>query len=173
MQRVILGVGFVVLAAAGLLLAQGGGERGRRPEGEFGGPPPRNEGHRPGPPPGGPRDHGPPPHGGFGGPHGSPGMHPLGMPPGPPPPQPLEMVLDTDDDGLISAKELENATAALKKLDRNNDGQLTEREYRGPRPHGHPGHPGPNGPPPRRPDGPPPKTSDASEPTPDPQVSAN
>ena len=33
--------------------------------------------------------------------------------------------LDTDGDGELSAKEIENATVALKKLDKNNDGKLT------------------------------------------------
>jgi len=60
-------------------------------------------------------------------------------PQGPPPP-PLLEALDTDKDGTISADEIDKASAALAKLDKNNDGQLGPREY-GPRP--------PQGPPPR------------------------
>lgn len=43
---------------------------------------------------------------------------------------PLFAALDTNGDGVIDAKELENASAALKKLDRNGDGKLTEDEVR-------------------------------------------
>lgn len=45
------------------------------------------------------------------------------------PPSPIVTALDADEDGVISAKEIENAVAALKKLDKNNDGKLTEEEY--------------------------------------------
>jgi hypothetical protein len=38
--------------------------------------------------------------------------------------------LDADGDGIISAQEIANASAALKTLDKNNDGQLTPDEYR-------------------------------------------
>ncbi len=38
--------------------------------------------------------------------------------------------LDTDSDGTLSKKEIANATKALKKLDKNADGQLTEDELR-------------------------------------------
>jgi Ca2+-binding EF-hand superfamily protein len=38
--------------------------------------------------------------------------------------------LDADGDGEISAKEIENAPAALKALDRDNDGKLTRDELR-------------------------------------------
>src|SRR5262249_31396584 len=38
-----------------------------------------------------------------------------------------------DGDGLISADEIANASAALRKLDKNDDGQLTPDEYH-PRP---------------------------------------
>ena len=41
--------------------------------------------------------------------------------------------LDVDGDGILSAKEIANAPASLKKLDRNGDGQLTPDEYLGPR----------------------------------------
>ena len=37
-------------------------------------------------------------------------------------------------DGILDAKEIANAPAALKKLDRNNDGRLSPDEYRPPRP---------------------------------------
>lgn len=43
---------------------------------------------------------------------------------------PLFAALDTNGDGVIDAQELANATASLKKLDRNNDGKLTEEEVR-------------------------------------------
>jgi hypothetical protein len=59
-----------------------------------------------------------------------------GGPPRPPKP-PIEVALDTDQDGEISADEIEGAPAALKKLDKNGDGKLTPEEYR-PR---HPGGP--------------------------------
>jgi len=38
--------------------------------------------------------------------------------------------LNTDGDNVISAAELDNAAAALKKLDKNGDGKLTEDELR-------------------------------------------
>lgn len=53
-----------------------------------------------------------------------------------PPQHPLEMALDANGDGVIDAKELANAVAALKKLDKNGDGRLTEDEYRPVRPGG-------------------------------------
>lgn len=53
-----------------------------------------------------------------------------------PPQHPLEIALDANGDGVIDAKELANAVAALKKLDRNGDGRLTEDEYRPVRPQG-------------------------------------
>jgi uncharacterized protein YuzE len=37
---------------------------------------------------------------------------------------PVMTVLDADQDGEISAKEIENAVAALKGLDKNKDGKL-------------------------------------------------
>jgi len=55
---------------------------------------------------------------GFGGP-GGPGHH------GPPP---IIAALDIDKDGVISASEIEGAVAALKKLDKNEDGDLTMEE---------------------------------------------
>lgn len=61
---------------------------------------------------------------------------------------PLVVALDTDGDGELSADEIANAAAALKKLDRNEDGKIDRREMlggmRGP---GGPGGPaGPGGP---------------------------
>lgn len=40
------------------------------------------------------------------------------------------IALDTDGDGELSAKEIENATAALKTLDKDKNGKLTENELR-------------------------------------------
>ena len=59
--------------------------------------------------------------GGFGGPGMGPG--PGGMPP-----FPVMMALDANKDGEISADEINNATAALKKLDRNLNGKLDRDE---------------------------------------------
>jgi Ca2+-binding EF-hand superfamily protein len=42
------------------------------------------------------------------------------------------MALDADDDGEISAKEIDNAPAALRTLDRNKDGKLTRDEFLSP-----------------------------------------
>lgn len=55
--------------------------------------------------------------------------------PGPPPGfapvrMPLMAALDADEDGEISAEEIEHAAAALKKLDKNDDGKLTAEELR-------------------------------------------
>lgn len=47
-----------------------------------------------------------------------------------PPPHPIEKALDADDDHVISASEIENAAAALKKLDKNSDGKISEEEMR-------------------------------------------
>jgi hypothetical protein len=54
--------------------------------------------------------------------------------------------LDANGDGIIDEKEIANASAALKKLDKNGDGKLTPDELRPPRPEGARGRPG--GPPP-------------------------
>ena len=58
---------------------------------------------------------------------------------------PLMVALDTDGNGEISAEEIANATASLKKLDKNKDGKLTVDELR---PQGGPGQgrPGSGGP---------------------------
>ncbi len=69
-----------------------------------------------------------PPGGGPGG-QGGPGS-------GQPPKLPLLTALDADGDGEISAAEISNAAAALKKLDKNGDGKLTRDEYMGQRPGG-------------------------------------
>lgn len=42
----------------------------------------------------------------------------------------LMRVLDANHDGRLSADEINNATAALKQLDRNRDGQVDEQELR-------------------------------------------
>jgi len=43
--------------------------------------------------------------------------------------QRLLKALDTNNDGIIDANEINNATNSLKKLDRRGDGKLTEDEY--------------------------------------------
>jgi predicted O-methyltransferase YrrM len=62
------------------------------------------------------------------------------------PPNPLLDVFDTDRDGTLSASEIENAVAALKKRDANGDGKLADDEIRPPgrggRGPGGPGGPG-------------------------------
>tara|TARA_R110002111_G_scaffold227346_2_gene288878 strand:+ start:276 stop:1139 length:864 start_codon:yes stop_codon:yes gene_type:complete len=55
--------------------------------------------------------------------------------PGPPPPDPILILFDTDRDGSLSEQEIEQATAVLKKLDRDQNGKLTREELpRPPRP---------------------------------------
>lgn len=70
---------------------------------------------------------------------------------GGPPPNPVLEALDADRDHVISAREMANATAALKKLDRNRDGKLTSDEMHPEGGHGGPGGQmgsrGPGGPP--------------------------
>lgn len=73
-----------------------------------------------------PRRHGPPP----GEQHRQPGDVPGEDGHRPPPPPPVIGALDANHDRVISAEELANATAALKTLDKNNDGQLTNEELR-------------------------------------------
>jgi len=89
--------------------------------------------------------------GGPGGP-GQPGMR-----------APIMGALDANNDGEIDAKEIENASKALKKLDKNGDGKLTGEEIRPARPGGPQGERGPrpegqgyNRGDQSRPDGPPP-----------------
>jgi hypothetical protein len=66
-----------------------------------------------------PRDRGGPPRGRGGGPGGFPF-----------PPPPVIAAIDSDNDGEISTRELENASAALKGLDKNSDGELAAAELR-------------------------------------------
>ena len=54
-----------------------------------------------------------------------PGNRPEGMPP-----NPILMALDANRDGELSADEINNATAALKKLDRNGNGRIEITEMR-------------------------------------------
>ena len=49
---------------------------------------------------------------------------------------PVLVALDANKDGEISSKELDNAAAALRTLDKNGDGKLTEDEVRPSRPPG-------------------------------------
>jgi hypothetical protein len=75
---------------------------------------------------------GPPPDGGPGGPGGpngpgGPGRHR-------PPPDLIIQALDVNHDGVIDADEIANASAALKKLDKNGDGKLTLDEVLPPPP---------------------------------------
>src|SRR5450432_968624 len=55
-----------------------------------------------------------------------------------PPPPAIIAALDANHDGVIDADEIANASAALKSLDKNGDGQLTPDEFMGPRPQGKP-----------------------------------
>lgn len=52
----------------------------------------------------------------------------------PPPPSRVFAVLDANHDGVIDSNEIANASAALKTLDKNGDGQLTPDELYGPPP---------------------------------------
>ena len=59
-----------------------------------------------------------------------PGREGRGGPPGGPGgPLPIVAALDTDGDGEISAREIDNAAVALRTFDRNKDGKLTRDEY--------------------------------------------
>ena len=49
---------------------------------------------------------------------------------------PLMAALDTDKDGVLSAKEIAAATENLKKLDKNGDGKIDRMELLPPRPQG-------------------------------------
>jgi len=68
------------------------------------------------------------------------------------PPSPLMEALDANHDGVIDATEIANASAALKTLDKNGDGKLTQDELRPHRPDGQ-GRPpgGPDGQAPQHP----------------------
>ncbi|MEJ0091775.1 MAG: hypothetical protein WDM80_18750 [Limisphaerales bacterium] len=50
------------------------------------------------------------------------------------PPPPIIAALDANHDGVIDADEIANASTALKTLDKNGDGKLTQDELRPPRP---------------------------------------
>lgn len=67
---------------------------------------------------------------------GEPGM--TGMPGMGPPGGGLIAALDKDRNGELSAEEINSASDALKKLDRDGDGKLTQREFMPPRPEGAP-----------------------------------
>ena len=76
---------------------------------------------------------------------------PEGRPGGGRPMMPLVQALDANGDGVIDEDEIKNAVAALKALDKNNDGKLTREEYMGMRrgpggPGGPGGQGGPGGP---------------------------
>ena len=73
-----------------------------------------------------------PPQDGPGGPggRGGPGLRGIRPPP------PVIAVLDANRDGVIDADEIANASKALKTLDKNGDGKLTQEELRPPRPEG-------------------------------------
>jgi EF hand len=97
--------------------AQKEGDAPRRPGAEGGRRPGADGGRRPGAPgaEGGRRP------GGFGGgPGGGSFMSRL----------PIFAAIDEDKDGVLSEKEIANATAALKTLDKNKDGKLDEEELR-------------------------------------------
>jgi len=64
---------------------------------------------------------------------------------GPPPPPPLVAALDANHDGVIDSQEIDNAAAALRTLDKNKDGKLTQDEFRPPRREGGPGGQGGQG----------------------------
>jgi hypothetical protein len=59
---------------------------------------------------------------------------------------PLMTALDANHDGVIDAKEIDNAPAALRKLDKNGDGKLTPDEIRPPRREGQGGQGAPGAP---------------------------
>jgi len=131
----LLAAGIGLVSESGLIRADddgnqpGDGQAERLKDGDASGPGQERRGERgergrrrrgPGGPPGE-----------GGGPEGSPGHHS---------PPPIIAALDADADGVISASEIEGAVAALKTLDKNEDGELTMEEL-------HPKRPGRGGPP--------------------------
>lgn len=52
----------------------------------------------------------------------------------PPPPPPILVIFDADRDGVISKDEIDDASDALAKLDKNGDGEITREELRPPSP---------------------------------------
>jgi hypothetical protein len=70
-----------------------------------------------------------------------------------PPPLPVITALDANQDGVISADEIANASTTLLTLDKNGDGQLTRDEFCPPPPAPNGDHPAP---PDDAPAGPPP-----------------
>jgi Ca2+-binding EF-hand superfamily protein len=69
-----------------------------------------------------------------------------GGPGGGRPVPPVMSAIDTDNNGEVSAKEIENASKALATLDKNKDGKLTEDELRPEMGRGGEGRGGPGGP---------------------------
>jgi hypothetical protein len=76
-----------------------------------------------------------------------------------PPIPAIVLALDVNHDGVIDSNEIANASAELKTLDKNGDGQLTRDEYMGKRPGPPPDSEGNNAgsPPDGAPSGPPPQ----------------
>src|SRR5689334_5381080 len=58
---------------------------------------------------------------------------------------PFMAIFDTNNDGVLDDKEIANATAALKKLDKDGDGKITQEELRAVMPGRGPGGPGGQG----------------------------
>jgi len=52
----------------------------------------------------------------------------------PPPVPPILAIFDADRDGVISAEEIQSASTAFAKLDKNSDGEITRDELRPPPP---------------------------------------
>jgi len=102
---------------------------GARPGGDGGNADSKNSDGPQGAPPGSEQNGSPGGPGGQGGGPGGPGggrRHP---------PMPaLIRALDANHDSVIDSNEIANASAVLKTLDKNADGQLTRDEYMGPRP---------------------------------------
>lgn len=106
MKNKLIILAITIAASATFVTAQG--DKPPRPPGSEG---------RPGGREGGP--------GGQGGPGGPGGRM-----------NPIVEALDLNKDGIIDADELAKASESLKKLDKNNDGKLTEDEFRPQRPAG-------------------------------------